>query len=340
MTERELQEAVRRRWIRRASLIAVLGQGLAFLIGSLLPTTLDADRFGLVLGAGLVGLSGGIWFTVVPRSWFGEWRVFVAVSVAESVILLVLWMTAGIASRYFAYYLLPNVVMIITGQRRQTALLGALAMLGLVAVTIGGSRDLDTVTIRDLFAIHALQLVTFTLASVAATSAVGTVVTTISERSHALLDQARTDALTGLGNRKLLDEELPRELAAVARGAGPLSVIAIDLDGLKAVNDLSGHAAGDKVLVEFAAGLREHLRGSDRAIRSGGDEFVILLPATTREGAVQILERIRTHERGLPISFSAGIATTADIDEPSWILAVADDALYADKRRRSAPQER
>jgi len=341
-SEAALQEEVRRSWVRRASVPVVAGQGVAFLIGALLPTTPDPDRAGLFIGAGLVAVTGVLWFALVPHAWFGAWRVFVACTIAQSVVLVVLLQTSGVASLYFPYYLLPSLVMVMTGERRQTAILGALAFVGLVALALWGTYGGPPDTVRDLFAIHALQLVTFNGAAIAATRAVGGVVSTIAEHSHALSDQARTDSLTGLGNRKLLDEELPRLLAAVARGAGPLSIIAVDLDGLKGVNDRQGHAAGDKVLVSFAAVLRKSLRANDRAMRAGGDEFVIVLPSTPNAAATQVLERLRTFVnaelREWALSFSAGVATTESAADPAWLLAVADDALYADKRLRSPQQ--
>ena len=338
-SEAALQDAVRRSWVRRASVLVVAGQGVSFLVGAFLPTTPDADRSALLVGAGLVAVIGLVWFLLVPHDWFGEWRVFVACTIAQAVILIVLLQTAGVASLYFPYYLLPSLVMVMTGQRRQTAILGAIAFAGLVALALWGTHGAAADTVRDLFAVHALQLLTFSAAAIAATRAVGGVVSTISERSHALSDQARTDALTGLGNRKLLDEELPRLLAAVARGAGPLSLIAVDLDGLKSVNDRQGHAAGDRVLVAFADVLRKTLRANDRAMRAGGDEFVIVLPDTTQPAATQVLDRLRTHVaadlRDWSLSFSAGVATTESAADAAWLLAIADDALYADKRLRS-----
>ena len=338
-SEAALQDAVRRSWVRRASMLVVAGQGVAFLVGALLPTTPEPDRTGLLIGATLVAATGLIWFLFVPHDWFGDWRVFVACTIAQSVVLVVLVRTSGIGSLYFPYYMLPSLVMVMTGERRQTAVLGALAFVALVGLALLGTSGVPGDAVRDLFAIRALELITFSAAAIAATRAVGGVVSTISEHSHALSDQARTDALTGLGNRKLLDEELPRLLAAVARGAGPLSIIAVDLDGLKSVNDRQGHAAGDRVLVAFADVLRRTLRANDRAMRAGGDEFVIVLPDTTQPSATQVLDRLRTRVaadlRDWSLSFSAGVATTESAADPSWLLAIADDALYADKRRRS-----
>lgn len=338
-SEAALQDAVRRSWVRRASVLVVAGQGVSFLVGALLPTTPGPDRTGLLIGAGLVAVAGLVWFLLVPHGWFGDWRVFVACAIAQTVILVVLVRTSGIGSLYFPYYLLPSLVMVMTGERRQTAILGAFAFTALIGLAILGTNGVPGDAVRDLFAIRALELLTFSAAAIAATRAVGGVVSTIAERSHALSDQARTDALTGLGNRKLLDEELPRLLAAVARGAGPLSLIAVDLDGLKGVNDRQGHAAGDKVLVGFAEVLRRSLRANDRAMRAGGDEFVIVLPNTTQAAASHVLDRVRTYVnsdlREWSLTFSAGVATTESAADPAWLLAIADDALYADKRRRS-----
>ena len=165
--------------------------------------------------------------------------------------------------------------------------------------------------------------------------------------THACLQkQAFEDGLTGLLNRQALDRMLPRELAAAERQGQPLALVMIDLDLLKPINDTWGHAAGDRALQDVASAISRALRQSDLAFRVGGDEFMLLLPATDAEGARTVLARIRdmlaqgavqpdaaprsaTDPRS--ITFSAGIAvSSAGIAAPD-LIERADRAMYRAK---------
>ena len=200
-SEEVAAESIRRLWIRRASVIVVLSQGLAFAIGAILPTTPDMDRTGLIVGAALVGL-------------------------------------------------------------------------------------------------------------------------------------------TGLANRQVLVDGFARMLSTANRRGVPVSVVALDLDGMKAVNDRHGHAAGDRLLVHFANLVRSCGRGADLAVRAGGDEFILLLPDTDRAGALRVVQRLRDAAiaSGPDVRFSAGVATSSPDATVEWLLALADDALYAAKATRSDGQ--
>jgi diguanylate cyclase (GGDEF)-like protein len=318
----------------------VLSQGLVLLAGALLPTTAPADRPGLLLGAGLVGISGALWFLVVPRGLFGAWRVFVGSTVAQVVMLVTLATTGGLRSLYFPYYLLPLLVMVMAGSRDRTLALGAVAGSGLIGLGLAAQNGAADDAVRDLFVIRLLQLITFTFATVAASWAMGAIRTALADQARAFADQARADPLTGLGNRKALDEDLPRLLAAAHRQGTPLSVVALDVDGMKAVNDRHGHAAGDRLLSHFAALLRRCIRGQDLAVRSGGDEFILLLPDTDAAGAHRLVKRIRAAGAigGPDVAFGAGVATSTLDATGEWLLALADDALNADKSAASSRQ--
>ena len=338
--EEAASEATRRVWVRRASIIVVLSQGLALLIGALLPTTAPADRNGLLLGAGLVTTSGVLWFVFMPRNLFDSWRVFVASTIAQMVMLVTLGTTGGLGSVYFPYYLLPLFVMVMAGRWEQTVALGAVAGAGLVGLFFAQTGRADG-TVPDLFAVRSLQLITFTLAATAASGAMGAIRAALAAQTRVLADQARTDPLTGLGNRKALVDDFARLLAAAHRRRAPLSVVALDLDGLKAVNDRSGHAAGDQLLRHFAGLLRECLRGQDLAVRAGGDEFMLLLPDTDAAGARRLVERIQGAVSVVSpdVHFSSGIATSSVGASVDWLLALADDALYAQKSARRDPHQ-
>jgi diguanylate cyclase (GGDEF)-like protein len=146
---------------------------------------------------------------------------------------------------------------------------------------------------------------------------------------RALAEAAVADPLTGLPNRRALGPLLRRELARCARLGDPLTVAVVDLDGFKAVNDDRGHHGGDALLVHLARAWRAALRPFDVLARTGGDEFVLVLPATTAEEAVHVLQRLR---RVHPQRFSAGVAQRAPGASPADLLQQADAGCYAAKR--------
>jgi diguanylate cyclase (GGDEF)-like protein len=156
-------------------------------------------------------------------------------------------------------------------------------------------------------------------------------------------DLALLDDLTGIGNRRHLLHRLTEECARSERSGEPFALLLIDLDGFKAVNDTHGHAAGDACLQHFAVMAQTRLRPGDMLARAGGDEFCIVLPASTlREGAMiarRILDVCRADAAAcvgadVPISLSIGVAQwTRDIGPyPDRLMAAADHALYAAKR--------
>ena len=158
------------------------------------------------------------------------------------------------------------------------------------------------------------------------------------ERAEAeLREQALHDALTGLPNRTLFNDRLRSAIAVAQRQNAPLSLLLLDLDGFKAVNDTWGHHAGDLVLVEIAARLSGSLRESDTAGRLGGDEFVLLLPATPLLGAIEaaralidfIVAPIMIEGKQLTVGASIGIAVFPSHGrDADVLLAAADSAMY------------
>lgn len=157
--------------------------------------------------------------------------------------------------------------------------------------------------------------------------------------------QAHHDALTHLYNRRALEEGLKRELGRVRRYAGLLSLVFLDLDDFKQVNDRFGHDAGDRVLVQLARVLQAMTREADLVARLAGDEFVLVLPETPPENARRLLQRIqqrlgaepwREGEERIVISLSYGIASTldGDFEDPAPLLKLADERLYQFKRER------
>ncbi|MBD8607048.1 diguanylate cyclase [Aeromicrobium sp. CFBP 8757] len=143
-----------------------------------------------------------------------------------------------------------------------------------------------------------------------------------------------TDPLTGVLNRSGLDDRIDVELGRAARSGAPLTVGIIDLDGFKQVNDEHGHAAGDRLLVAFAAALRDQTRPYDTVARIGGDEFLVMMPDTAASQAGDFFERLRAATRD---PWSYGLAEAVLVDSARTIRARADLELYAQKvsRRRA-----
>ena len=148
-----------------------------------------------------------------------------------------------------------------------------------------------------------------------------------------------TDPLTGVGNRRRLNEALAAEVERSRRHRHPFCLLIADLDHFKDVNDLHGYAVGDEVLKFFAVLLREHSRQSDQVARFGGEEFVLLLPDTVLESAVACAERIRQRLEWQPltprsgrITASFGVAMLAGDEKSDELLRRADQALHRSKR--------
>lgn len=157
-----------------------------------------------------------------------------------------------------------------------------------------------------------------------------------------LREGAVRDPLTGLMNRRFFEEFLEREISRCHRDGIPLSLVVIDLDFLKQVNDRFGHPVGDLVLRQVGDALRERTRREEQACRTGGDEFVIVLPQADRtcagERAVEWLRAI--HQVSIPglqdlrLTATAGVATLSPLDDSRVsLLRSADEALYEAKRR-------
>lgn len=158
-------------------------------------------------------------------------------------------------------------------------------------------------------------------------------------RTHRELEQrASTDDLTGVANRRRFREELEREIATAERYERPLSLLLLDLDGFKAVNDTYGHERGDEVLRAFADLLQQRARRSDLVARIGGDEFAFLLPHTTypdADGLAQRIQRLLAERAAeLGVGTCIGIASFATGTSPDGLLVAADQRLYEAKRAR------
>ncbi len=159
---------------------------------------------------------------------------------------------------------------------------------------------------------------------------------------RAAVQNALRDPLTGAGNRIAMDQALQRDIDMARRNLLPLSVLMLDIDHFKQVNDTYGHSVGDEVLKAVAATLKAQLRNVDMVFRYGGEEFMVLLSGTDREAAALVGERLRqavlelqclSQGRLIPLSISLGCASLLSGETADSLLRRADDALYAAKRQ-------
>ena len=162
------------------------------------------------------------------------------------------------------------------------------------------------------------------------------------EVNEQLLLMSQTDALTGLDNRRHLNDRIDEMFSHAKRLNEPFSLVMCDLDKFKSVNDTYGHQAGDEVLKQLAAILKDEAREIDRVGRYGGEEFMLLLPGTVVDAAVTFAERVRKRLEGHTFSFPDGTLTrTASFGVAGWpnprinecdtLVRMADDALYVAK---------
>jgi diguanylate cyclase (GGDEF)-like protein len=231
----------------------------------------------------------------------------------------------GYQLAFSVFYLVPIVVVSWTGGQRAGLLLaGGAGLVWLGADLLGAPRYAHAVlpywnaTVRTaVFGFMVLVLTSFR-----------------SERMR-----GRTDPLTGLGNRKALFESATVELDRCRRYGHPLSLVYLDCDNFKRVNDSRGHAAGDSLLQAIARSLGEGIRASDLAARLGGDEFAVLLPEADEEAALAAAQKMRallgtTAGSGAwDVTFSCGCVTFLSppnsVDE---LVSVADELMYDAKR--------
>ncbi len=154
------------------------------------------------------------------------------------------------------------------------------------------------------------------------------------------IQSALRDGLTGVGNRSALENNLERDIALAKRHNQPLTVLVIDIDNFKDVNDNFGHSAGDHILKAVAEEMRHCCRDADSSYRFGGEEFVILLNKTDADGSAVVAERLRRNiesmassyeDQAIDVTVSIGVATLLKDDNLPSLFARADKALYQAK---------
>jgi diguanylate cyclase (GGDEF)-like protein len=144
--------------------------------------------------------------------------------------------------------------------------------------------------------------------------------------------EVRTDPLTGLNNRRGLDDTIGAQLALMCRYHSIFSLVMFDIDHFKQVNDRDGHLCGDRILQQLAQLLEECVRETDVVARFGGEEIIVVMPQTDLPGACQLSERLRAEVANrLTITVSGGVTTAVESDSMESLIGRADAALYSAK---------
>jgi diguanylate cyclase (GGDEF)-like protein len=256
----------------------------------------------------------------------------------------VLWFTGKSSSPLLNLYLLPIILCALTLGRLVTLLqvaVIAVCHLALAASTPGvdvGSLVYASRAIGELAPFLLVAYLTTTLSA------------DITEAREHIESLAQTDALTGLFNSRMFNEVWQREHGACARDHGVYSLLMIDMDKLKDINDSFGHEGGNSAILLVAECLQRSIRGTDTASRMGGDEFAVLLPGASPEIAEAVIKRVRHNvykttldlrSRMIRCSVSIGMVNyPKDGRDMRELLSIADRNMYRDKELRRAPTAR
>ncbi len=334
--------------IRRTNLRLAFGVAILLAVVGALPITAEAHRTGVIVSAVGLLLLALLWFGLVPATAFGDRRVMVFALLALPVGATLVALTGAGDSPYVPFMLLLVIVTVYTPRAADTVIVAcATAVALLAAIAIGRPADPSQDRL-PVVATHLLQLATYAFVAAAVGRALRDARSAITARAEALAGErsdamrlAFTDVLTGLYNRRYAEDLLPRLVADAKRGR-LFSVLALDLDGLKRINDTYGHDAGDRAIARIGEVLRLSLRGADVAVRLGGDEFLALLPGTRADQARTVGDRIRAtmaaadwSDVGAPITITYGAAQWQEGDSGADVLKAADGRLYESKRSRA-----
>jgi len=253
----------------------------------------------------------------------------------------VLWFTGKGASPMLNLYLLPIILSALTLGRIVTLL--QVAVIGVCHFLLAlATPGIDVISLGYASQVVG-QLAPFLLVAYLTT----TLSADITEARERIENLAQTDSLTGLYNLRMFNEVWQREHAACERGRGVYSILMIDIDKLKEINDAFGHEAGNSALTLVAQSLQRSIRNSDHAARFGGDEFALLLPGASPEVAEAVVKRVRhnvykttldVRSRMIRCSVSIGVVNyPADSKDMRELLSIADHKMYRDKELRRMP---
>lgn len=313
--------------------------------GALVPIFIALDLTGL---AAFNLLSVSLWTAAVALNRAGRPRCALAIAMFEvstHAIVAVIWL--GTAAGFHYYLLLTPPVLFVAPRLPTAAKLVLVAVTGMLFLGLDASGLLMTpLAPQEALTLHLLAYgnVGATFIALAALSYYYHRVATHAEadlrRANERLELlAHRDELTGLMNRRCMMEFIGAEAARSGRTERPYAVVLIDVDNFKAINDRYGHGAGDQVLSALAQTMSTAIRRTDRLARWGGEEFLLLLPETDREGALEVAEKIRTCTAASPVRFGqAELRVTLTLgvcvchDTADHCIVSADHALYEGKR--------
>jgi diguanylate cyclase (GGDEF)-like protein len=296
----------------------------------------------IYLGAGVIGtieaaVPGGTPFSLAP-------------ALAASLIALPIWLFGGRVSRNVLFLLAPIGVALIAQTMATSPGTGDAAIFYAWPVLWAGcfyGTRATLLTVLAVAAAHGAALMTMSDGSfdrwcdvTVSAAVVAAVVRTLAARNERLVSrltaESRVDPLTGVLNRRGLAERFEAEVARSLREARPLAVVAVDIDHFKRINDTFGHDAGDRALTWLATVLGDQTRGSDIIARTGGEEFLVVLPGTDLADASEFAERVReavaAGDAPVALTISAGVAAEAVPSTPDALARAADVALYDAKR--------
>ena len=197
-------------------------------------------------------------------------------------------------------------------------------------------RDIDIISDLAHSTMREIELRTLIEESISTNLQLVHQIEKVSELNHRLEKLTTTDPLTGASNRRAFESRLAQEFSLIERRPTLLSLIIIDVDRFKSINDIYGHAAGDSVLQSIVALLTKSARTIDMVARIGGEEFAIILPNTDEVGALMIAERMRAAVENelapnISVTISLGVATLLKIEQASSLFVRADKAMYLAK---------
>jgi GGDEF domain-containing protein len=301
-----------------AGLIAAIGAvALAFsMLAPVVPRYPGAD-----VAIALAAATAAAAILLAPRHW-GRWVVHAGLVVSTVLVTTLVAIRATPQGQVSAGYLLAlsSLYCAVYLTHRQM-----LAHLGLICVLFAVASYVGPADLSDFYV--ALRIAILLLIAV--------VVSRLMTRQHELIakvqEQAVRDPLTGALNRRGAADEAERVRAVVGRADGEVTVNVVDLDGFKALNDSSGHAAGDRLLTALVTDWSSTLRAGDVLARVGGDEFVLVLPQTDVDSAAVLLARMRAAN---PFPWSSGSVVWRCEEDLFAAVARADEHLYANKLRR------